>query len=95
MTLGRANSIILSVRNFWRVCSQFWLSVRNCVSGPFNGNQSEILHIAGWEGGGGLRDANFVNKHFVNKLAFPNRCVVTLGESLVVLCRKPLWRNEK
>ena len=23
--------IILFVRNFWRVCSQFWLSVRNSV----------------------------------------------------------------
>ena len=30
--------IILLVRNFWRVCSQFWLSVRNSVWGPFNGN---------------------------------------------------------
>ena len=30
--LGNARLIIiLFVRNFWRVCSQFWLSVRNSV----------------------------------------------------------------
>ena len=33
--------------------------------------QEEILHFAGWEGGG-LRRTKIVNKHFVNKLAFPN-----------------------
>ena len=31
----------------------------------------EIHHFAGWEGGGGLRGTKIVNKHFVNKLAFP------------------------
>ena len=30
--------IILFVRNFRRVCSQFWWSVRNSVWGPFNRN---------------------------------------------------------
>ena len=32
--------------------------------------QEEIHHFAGWEGGG-LRGTKTVNKHFVNKLAFP------------------------
>ena len=32
--------------------------------------QEEIHHFVGWEGGG-VRDANLVNKHSVNKLAFP------------------------
>ena len=44
--------IILFVRNFRRVCSQFWLSVRNSVWGPFHrvskGNPSLC-----WLGGGG------------------------------------------
>ena len=31
--------------------------------------QEEIHHCAGWEGGKGRK--HFVNKHFVNKLAFP------------------------
>ena len=43
--------IILFVRNFWRVCSQFWLSVRNSVWGPSNRNSREIHHFACWEGG--------------------------------------------
>ena len=30
----------------------------------------EIHHFAGWEGGGS-RGTKIVNKHFVNKLAFP------------------------
>ena len=34
--------------------------------------QGEILHFAGCEGGGGLRRTKIVNKHFVNKQAFPN-----------------------
>ena len=33
--------------------------------------QEEIHHFAGWEGGGS-RGTKIVNKHFVNKLAFPN-----------------------
>ena len=33
--------------------------------------QEDIHHFAGWEGGG-LIGAKIVNKHFVNKLAFPN-----------------------
>ena len=42
--------IILSVRIFWRVCSQFWLSVRNSVWGPSKRNsrgleQSLILLV--------------------------------------------------
>ena len=63
---------ILFVRNFWRVCSQFWLSVRNFVWGPFNrnsrGNPSFLLVGRG----GGSRGTKIVNKNFVNKLAFPN-----------------------
>ena len=34
--------------------------------------QMEILLFAGWEGAGGLRGTKIVNKHFVNKLAFPS-----------------------
>ena len=35
--------------------------------------QDEIHHFAGWEGGGGsMGHKKFVNKNFVNKLAFPN-----------------------
>ena len=30
--------IILFVRNFWRLCPQFWLSVHNSVSGPLSRN---------------------------------------------------------
>ena len=40
--------------------------------------------------------------HHIAAFAFANlrcqwrhRCVVTLGEILVVLCRRPLWRKEK
>ena len=71
LLLGNARLfIILFVRNFWRVCSQFWLSVRNSVSGAFNrkprGNPSLC-----WLGGGGSRGTKIVNKNFVNKLAFP------------------------
>ena len=45
--------IILFVRNFWRVCSQFWLSVRNSVWGPFNRNSRGNPSFC-WLGGGGL-----------------------------------------
>ena len=41
--------------------------------------QQEIHHFAGWEGGG-LRCTKIVNKHFVNKLAFP------IGEPRGGLC---------
>ena len=44
--------IILFVRNFRRVCSQFWLSVRNSVSGPLIEIQEEIHHFAVLGGGG-------------------------------------------
>ena len=37
--------------------------------------QEEIHHFAGWEGGS--RGTKIVNKHFVNKLAFP---ILSLGE---------------
>ena len=61
------------IRNFWRVCSQFWLSVRNSVHGPFVEIQEEIHYFVGWEGGG-LRGTNIVNRNYVNKLAFPILC---------------------
>ena len=32
----------------------------------------EIHHFSGWEGGG-VGAPKIVNKHFVNKLAFPNK----------------------
>ena len=63
--------VILFVRNFWRVCSQVWLSVRNSVWGPFNRNSRGNPSFS-WLGGGGFMCAKIVNKHFVNKLAFPN-----------------------
>ena len=44
--------IILFVRNFRRVCSQFWLSVRNSVWGPFNRNSRGNPSLC-WLGGGG------------------------------------------
>ena len=44
--------IILFVRNFWRVCAQFWLSVRNSVWGPFNRNSGGNPSLC-WLGGGG------------------------------------------
>ena len=62
--------IILFVRNFWRVYSQFWLSVRNSVWGAFNRNSRGNPALC-WLGGGGSRGAKIVNKHFVNQLAFP------------------------
>ena len=34
--------------------------------------QEEIHHLLFWEEGGGLRGTKIVNKHFVNKRAFPN-----------------------
>ena len=40
-------------------------------------NQEEIHHFAGWEGGGS-RGTKIVNKHFVNKLAFPRRANVAV-----------------
>ena len=45
--------IILFVRNFWRVCSRFWLSVRNSVWGPFNRNSRGNPPLC-WLGGGVL-----------------------------------------
>ena len=62
--------IILFVRNFLRVCSQFWLSVRNSVWCPFNRNSRGNPSFC-WLGGGGLRGTKIVNKNFVNKRAFP------------------------
>ena len=44
--------ISLFVRNFGRVCSQFWLSVRNSVGGPFNTNSKRNPSLC-WLGGGG------------------------------------------
>ena len=58
------------VRNFWRVCSQFWLSVRNSVWGPFNRKSRGNPSLC-WLGGGGVKGHKIVNKNFVNKLAFP------------------------
>ena len=46
--------IILLVRNFWRVCSQFWLSARNSVSGTFNGKPRGNPSLC-WLGGGGVK----------------------------------------
>ena len=59
-----------SVRNFWRVCSQFWLSVRNSVCDPSNRNPRGNPSLASWERGG-LRGTKIENRHFGNKLAFP------------------------
>ena len=61
--------IILFVRNFRRVCSPFWLSVRNLFDVLLIEIQEEVHHFAGW--GGWLRGTEIVNKDFVNKLAFP------------------------
>ena len=61
---------ILFLRNFWRVCSQFWLSVRNSVWGRFNRNSRGNPSLC-WLGGGGSRGTKIVNKNYVNKLAFP------------------------
>ena len=44
--------IILFVRNFGGVCSQFWLSVRNSVWGSFNRNSRGHPSLC-WLGGGG------------------------------------------
>ena len=54
--------IILFVRKFWRVCSQFWLSVRNSVWGPLNRISRGIPSLCWLEGGGGLRGTKIVNK---------------------------------
>ena len=35
--------------------------------------QEKIHHFAGLGGGGGLGGTKIVNKHFVNKLAFPTK----------------------
>ena len=41
------------VRNFWRVCSQFWLSARNLFEeGLLIEIQEEIHHFVVWGGGG-------------------------------------------
>ena len=58
--------IILFVRKFGRVCSQFWLSVRNSVWGPLKRKSITLLVRRG-----GSRGTKIVNKHFVNKLVFP------------------------
>ena len=50
-------------------CSKFWLSVRNSARGPLNRNSRGNPSLC-WLGGGG-RGTRIVNKHFVNKLAFP------------------------
>ena len=63
--------IILLVRNFLEVCSQFWLSVRHSVWGPFNRNSRGNPSLCCF-GRGGSRGTKIVNKNFVNKLAFPN-----------------------
>ena len=64
--------IILFVRNFWRVCSQFWLSVSQFCLRSFNrnsrGNPITLLVAEG-----GLGAQKIVKKYFVNKRAFPIR----------------------
>ena len=45
-----AAQIVMFVRNFGRVCSQFWLSVRNSVWGPFNRNSRGNPSLC-WLGG--------------------------------------------
>ena len=63
MTLDARLFIILFVRNFWRVCSQFWLSVRNSVGGPFNRNSRGNPSFC-WLGVGGLRGAKNCEQQF-------------------------------
>ena len=62
--------MILFVRNFGRVCSQRWLSVRNSFLGPFGTNSRGTITLLA--GTGGERSTKIVNKHFATKLAFPN-----------------------
>ena len=63
------------IRNLGRVCSQFRLSFRNSVQGPFN-TISRNPSLC-WLGGGGSRGTKIVNKHFVNKLASPIHDILT------------------
>ena len=74
--------INLSVRNFWRVCSQFWLLFEALLVEI----QEEIHHFLGWEGGG-LRGTKIANKNFVNKLAFAIFGCVQVWDSLLSLLR--------
>ena len=62
--------IILFVRNFWRFVRNFGQVFAILFEVLLIEIQEEIHHFAVWEGG--LRGAKIVNKHFVNKLAFPN-----------------------
>ena len=63
--------IILFVRNFWRVCSQFWLSVRNSVWGPFNRNSRGNPSFC-WLEGGGQRAQKLWTKVLWTNWRFPN-----------------------
>ena len=83
--------IILFVRNFWRVYSQFWLSVRNSVWGPFNRKSRGNPSLCWLGRGGGSRGTVKGHKNFVNKLAFPIHVGShQLRESLRELLRE-LW----
>ena len=72
--------IILFVRNFWRVCSQFWLFVRNfgCLFAilfevlDLTEIQAEIPHLLVGRGGS-LKGTKMANNTFVNKRAFPTK----------------------
>ena len=57
-----------SVRNFGRVFAILFEVLLIEI-------QEEIHHFSGWDGGG-LRGTKIVNKHFVNKLAFPSQGTV-------------------
>ena len=67
--------IILCVRNIGRVCLQFWWSVCDSVWRPFHTNSTGNPHLAGWEGG--FKGTKNVNKHLVNKSAFPRNSTST------------------
>ena len=67
--------IILFVRNSWRVCSQFWLSVCNSVWGPSN-RESRGNPSLCWLGGGGGKGARKLwTKMLWTNLRYANRAI--------------------
>ena len=91
--------IVLFVRNFWRVCSQFGWVFAILFEGLWMAIQEEIHHFASL-GGGGLRGAKTVNKNCCEQtgVSYPYRCVCVLVPSLQVWHPRQqdfikLWRD--
>ena len=79
--------IILFVCSFWRVCSQFWWSVRNSVGVPSIRNSRGNPSLC-WLGG--VKGHKNCEQNFVNKPAFPNSLLFPFASCFLISHRLPL-----